>query len=336
MYPPEHIRKALSVERLGGKCLLNLCAGGETLLSNDIIPVIKELLEEGHYLEIVTNGTLTKRFDEIVTLPPNLIRHLIFKFSFHYLELKRLGFIDKYFENIKKVQEAGCSFTVEMTPNDELIPYIDEIKQVCMDKLNTLCHLTIARDDTKKGIPVLSKHSFDEYKKIWGTFNSDLFEFKSRIFYKRQKNKFCYAGAWSFYFNLVTGDAVQCYAGLYLQNIYKDVTKPIKSLAVGNNCKVAHCYNGHNLLVWGTIPDFDSPTYADMRNRKTENNTEWLGDDVKSFLSGKLAECNEEYNNFQKFKINVINNIKWFNIAGRLFGRLYRKVKRFIKKQEPQ
>jgi hypothetical protein len=326
MYPPEHIRKALSVERLGGKCLLNLCAGGETLLSNDIIPVIKELLEEGHYLEIVTNGTLTKRFDEIVTLPPNLLRHLIFKFSFHYLELKRLGFIDKYFENIKKVQEAGCSFTVEITPNDELIPYIDEIKQVCMDKLNALCHLTIARVDIKKEIPVLSKYSFDEYKKIWKIFDSDLFDFKSKIFYKNQKSKFCYAGAWSFYFNLVTGDTVQCYNTLYWQNIYKDVTKPIKYLAVGNNCKLAHCYNGHAFLTCGLIPDFDSPTYADMRNRKDGNNNEWLTNEVKAFLGCKLSECNEEYNKTQKFKINVINKLRTT-----IMSRLYSKVKRIFK-----
>ena len=62
---PEEIRNALSKERLGGTCLLNFCAGGETLLSDDVIPVLKVLLEEGHYVMVVTNGSLTKRFEQI-------------------------------------------------------------------------------------------------------------------------------------------------------------------------------------------------------------------------------------------------------------------------------
>src|SRR5690554_1595272 len=55
----EKIRQALSQERLGGVCLINICAGGETLISKDILPVVKELLSEGHYVMLVTNGLLT-------------------------------------------------------------------------------------------------------------------------------------------------------------------------------------------------------------------------------------------------------------------------------------
>ena len=47
---PETIRKALPKERLGGVCLLNMCAGGETLLSEDVLPVLKALLLEGNYV----------------------------------------------------------------------------------------------------------------------------------------------------------------------------------------------------------------------------------------------------------------------------------------------
>ena len=100
-HTPEEIRKALSVKRLGGKCLINLCAGGETLLSSEVIPVTKALLEEGHYVMIVTNGTLTNRFKEIAKFPKDLLERLVFKFSFHYLELLRLNLLDKYFENIQ-------------------------------------------------------------------------------------------------------------------------------------------------------------------------------------------------------------------------------------------
>ena len=60
-HTPQEIRKALSKERLGGTCLFNLCAGGETLLVAEILDVVMELLAEGHYVMIVTNGVLTKR-----------------------------------------------------------------------------------------------------------------------------------------------------------------------------------------------------------------------------------------------------------------------------------
>ena len=46
----KEIRKALSRKRLGGICMINICAGGETLLSEEILPIVKQLLEEGHYV----------------------------------------------------------------------------------------------------------------------------------------------------------------------------------------------------------------------------------------------------------------------------------------------
>ena len=61
-YTPEYIAKALSKERLGGVCLINFCAGGETLIAEEVIDIIKALLVEGHYVMVVTNGSLTKRF----------------------------------------------------------------------------------------------------------------------------------------------------------------------------------------------------------------------------------------------------------------------------------
>lgn len=65
-HTPAEIREALSVKRLGGICLLNFCAGGETLLGTEILPIVKELIMEGHYVSIITNGTMTKRFLEVM------------------------------------------------------------------------------------------------------------------------------------------------------------------------------------------------------------------------------------------------------------------------------
>lgn len=301
---PEIIRRALSKERLGGICLLNLCAGGETLLSEDVLPVVKQLLMEGHYVMIVTNGTITKRFEEVVSWPEKILKKLVFKFSFHYLEMERLGWIERFFSNVNLIKNSGASFTVEITPSDELIPYIDEVKQVCMKYLGTLCHVTIARDDRTNGIDVLSEHSFEEYKEIWGTFKSDLFAFKSEIFYKHRK-EFCYAGDWSGYLNLNTGALTQCYCGKYLDNIYEDIDRPIHFEAVGTKCSLPHCYNGHAFLALGDIPGLKTPTYAEVRNRTCSDGSEWLKPEMKHFMSSKLYESNEKYSMYKKTKLHM-------------------------------
>lgn len=312
----EVIVKALSKERWGGACLLNLCAGGETLLSDEILPLVKVLLSEGHYVMIVTNGTLNKRFSEISSWSDDLLDRLFIKFSFHYLEMKRLGWIERFFENVSLMKKCGVSFTVEVTPSDELIPYIEELKTVCKQYLGALCHVTIARDDRTDGIDHLSEHSFEEYKQIWGQFCSELFEFKSKIFYQKRK-EFCYAGDWSLYLNLDTGRLTQCYCGKFLCNIYDDISKPIPFCAVGCNCSLPHCYNGHAFLTLGDIPAIDSPSYADVRNRVCDDGSEWLNPTMKAFMSTRLYENNNEYGwlkksmNDIKTKTDRSNDIPW-------------------------
>ena len=305
VYDTKYIRKALSLERLGGICLLNICAGGETLISSEIIAVVKELLEEGHYVMIVTNGTLTKRFEEIALLPQRLIKHLIFKFSFHYLELKRLNLIDTFFENVNLMKNSGASITVEITPSDELEPYIDEIKKISISKLGALPHITIARLD-KDNIPILTKHTKEDYIKIWQEFDSSLFEFKMSVFGHKQKG-FCYAGDWSIYLNLVTGDVSQCYSTMKIDNIYENLDRPINFFACGCNCLQPHCYNAHSFLTLGDIPELITPTYASLRNRVCVDGTEWLNEEVKEIMSSKLNELNQEYGVYKKIMVNSYN-----------------------------
>ena len=307
-YPAEFIRKALSKERLGGVCVFNFCAGGETLLSPEVLPLARELIHEGHYVGIVNNGTVSKRFDELSEWSKEETSHLFFKFSFHYLELKRLGILDKFIENVQKAKAVGASFTVEITPSDELIPYIDELKKVCMENFGALCHVTIARDDRTNGINHLSKYSFEDYKKIWKSFDSELFRFKSEIFYVKRK-EFCYAGDWSIYVNLTTGDMYKCNCGYIIDNIYKSVDAPLKFEAVGYSCSLAHCYNGHAWLAFGDIPELKAPLYADERNRICSDGTQWLQPEMKYIMSSKLYESNKEYTPIQKriFKIKKCN-----------------------------
>ena len=79
-YSPEYIKKAFSKERLGGICLINLCAGGETLIAEEVIDIVRELLEEGHYIMIVTNFSLNKSFEKISNFPSDLLYNFFFKF----------------------------------------------------------------------------------------------------------------------------------------------------------------------------------------------------------------------------------------------------------------
>lgn len=295
----EEIRKALSKERLGGPCLLNLCAGGETLLSDEVLPIVKELLEEGHYIMLVTNGTVTRRFQEVAQWPRNLLSRLFFKFSFHYLEMVRLNWMDRFFGNVQLMKDCGASFTVEITPSDELIEHIPELKRICMERLGALCHVTIARDDRTGGIDVLSRHNFEEYKRIWAEFDSPLFDYKATIFYKKRK-EFCYAGEWSAYLNLDSGRLTQCYHGKQLCNIFENIDSPIPFEPIGCNCSEPHCYNGHSFLALGDIPALDTPTYSQLRDRECTDGSHWLQPEMAAFMSSKLGQSNVRYTPAQK------------------------------------
>lgn len=303
-YSPEHIGKALSVERLGGECIFNMCGFGETLMVKELPDILYHLAKQGHFIEVVTNATLTSAIDKILDMPFEIRSHIEFKCSFHYLELVRLNLLDTYIRNVKKIKEKGCSFTIELVPTDELIPYIDEIKKVCIENFGALCHLTVGRDDKSSDKHILTKLSFEEYRKIWGDFESDLFEFKLSTF-EVQRKEFCYAGDWSLVVDLPSGETRKCYQTQKTFNIYEDINKPIDFEAVGNNCPEPHCFNAHAYLTLGNIPCLDTPTYEKMRNRRCEDGSEWLNSACKEFLNGKFKDVNQEYGLLKRASIKL-------------------------------
>ena len=320
-YSPETVKKALSQERLGGACLINLCAGGETLLHPQITEYIRAMLENGHYVMVVTNATVSRRFDEILQFPAPLLSRLFFKFSYHYLELKKKNLFELFFNNIRKMRDAGCSFTLELTPNDESIPYIDDIKQKAIDELGAACHVTIARDDIAPGAdkPILTKLSRDDFYKAWSVFDSDMMQFKKTIFGVKRK-EFCYAGDWSFYLNLGTGIMTQCYCSFKSQQIFENPDSPIDFTPVGCHCSMPHCYNGHAFLTLGCIPEIEAITYAQLRNRVCADGSEWLKPNVKKFFSCKLKDNNREYSKLEK----AFHSLRYCSSA--------RKLKDFLRK----
>lgn len=293
-YSPEYVAKALSPERMGGICYINSCAEGETLLTKNIDLYYKALVEQGHYLEIVTNLTVTPMIDKILQWDAELLKRVEFKASFHYLELKRKNLLDVFANNANKIWKAGASVNIEITPSDELIPYIDEVKEFSLTHFGALPHLTIARNDATSGIEKLTRLSEKEYEETWKVFNSGFWEFKQTVFGKKQ-NDFCYAGLWSITVNLSDGYTNACYfKKAKRDNIFENINKPYKFNPIGR-CPIAHCYNAHMLLTFGLIPGATDVCYGNIRNRVRDDGTEWLQPELKDFFNSKLIDSNKKW-----------------------------------------
>lgn len=297
-YSPEHVAKALSRERLGGLAYINICADGETLLARDIDKYTYVLLKEGHYVEFVTNLTITPVLKKILAWDKEILKHLSFKCSFHYLQLKQKNLLDIFVANVHRIWDAGASANIEITPSDELIPYIEEVKAFSVKHFGALPHLTIARNDKTKDIEYLTHLSIEEYDRVWAQFDSSFWRFKKSIF-GQKRNEFCYAGDWSLQVDLETGMAGGCYRRRHSFNIFANIDRPIKFKAIGR-CLEPHCYNGHALLTLGCIPHLTNVRYGDIRNRIKEDGKEWLQPEVKSFFNSTLIESNKEYSKIKK------------------------------------
>lgn len=292
-YSPKHVAAALSKERLGGTAYINICADGETLLAKDIVQYTYELLKEGHYVEFITNLTITKVLDKMLSWDKDLLKRLEFKCSFHYIQLKEKNLLNLFAENVQKVWNAGASANIEITPHDELIPYLDEVKSFSMKMFGALPHITIARRDDTENVEYLTELSLEKYDEVWSSFDSDFWKFKKTIFMKK-RNEFCYAGKWSLAVNLASGDARQCYFSRYEQNIFKNLDKPIEFRGIGK-CLEPHCFNGHSFLTVGLIPNFTDYKYGNIRNRVKTNGDDWLTREALDFFNSKLEESNDMY-----------------------------------------
>lgn len=307
---PFEFKKAFSQRRIGGLAYFNFCADGETLLVKDIDQYVKVLLEEGHFVEFITNASVTSVVDKFLSLDKDLLSHLEFKCSFHYLELKKKNLLETFAKNVRKMWDAGASASVEITPTDDQIPYLDEIKEFSLKEFGALPHLTIARNDGTKRIEYLTNLSMDEYDKIWSSFDSGFWKYKKSIFGRKQTG-FCYAGQWSAYINIETGNMNQCYCGKVIGNAYENIDKPLPECPIGK-CSLPHCYNGHAFLTLGLIPENSSANYGDIRDRVKEDGSHWLQQEFKDFINTKLIDSNTELTDKEKKKIlrrNTTNNI---------------------------
>lgn len=303
---PKEIADFFSPERTGGLCYFNLCGDGETMLHPQLLELVDCLTKKGHFVDIITNGSLSQKFDELISLlDENQKKHLFIKFSFHYLWLKGRNLFNTYVENVKKIKNQNISYTIEITPHDELIPYIDEIKEFSIKNFGALPHITVARNEDTKKIELLTKLAREEYKKTWSVFDSPLFDFKFSIFNKK-RCEFCYAGQNSLYVNLDTGDYYQCYAGDYLGNLKSK--KRINFRAIGK-CRLPHCFNGHAFLAFGNILELNSPTYAEERDRISIGGGHWLTQECREFFSTKTYESNKTFSKSKEKLIQLESSL---------------------------
>lgn len=310
-YSPKQVAYALRPERLGGLAYINLCADGETLLTQNLSEYVRELALQGHFLEIVSNMVLSSKLNEILDLDKDILKQIEFKCSFHYLELKKRDLLQIFADNVNRAWRAGASVNIEITPSDELIPLIHEVKEFSLNHFGALPHLSIARDDRTKDIKYLTGLDMKTYDETWTQFDSEFWKYKKTIFGKYQKN-YCYAGAWSAHIMLDSGDTRQCYHGNYIGNAFADPESPFPVNAIGK-CTTAHCYNGHALLTLGLIPNANHVKYGHIRDRKRIDGTRWLQPELRSFFDSKLEESNETYSTAYKI-IHKANNT--LNILG--------------------
>lgn len=303
-YTPAQIGEAMNKKRWGGICYFSICGAGETTMQKDIEEIVFNILKNGHYVNITTNGVLTNRLKKIIEKNRKYINHLHFAFSFHYLELKRLNQLDTFFENVNYVKKQGASILVQINLCDEYLPHLDEIKKMCIDKVGAMPQVAATRKESAgiKKIELMTNLSEEEYVKYGKTFDSPLFDFTMKNFNKPRK-EFCYAGDWTGTLNLATGVLKRCYASCISQDVFKDPKEKIRFLAIGNCCSSLFCMNSSHFMSLGVIPTINTPTYSELRNRKK---AKWYNTGMEEFLSSKLKESNKEYNLLKKGLSNII------------------------------
>lgn len=305
-YSPETIAEGLSKERLGGNCYISICGAGETLLPKEVLQIARLLLQEGHYINITTNGTITQRFKELESFPKEHFSRLHFAFSLHYIELVERNLLETFIENVKFVRDLGCSFVVQINLCDAYVPHWDTIRELCVEHFGAPPQVAATRlegDD----MTLYTEFSTQEYYGIGKKMNSPLFDFTMKNF-KVKRKEFCYAGDWTFLLNLCTGIMSKCYNRQGEQDVFADISKPINFEAIGTGCSCQYCINSSHFMSLGVIPQIETPTYASLRNRSEAG---WYSPVMEDALSSKLVENNKEYSPLKKTIVDYKRKVSY-------------------------
>lgn len=302
-YPLDVVRQACSKERLGGTCFIQIIGDGETLLPEDAVDLICAILQEGHYVQVINNGTLTKRIRELVERveKENVSDHLLMSFSLHFLELEKRNLLDTYADNVNYVREKGISYRVSLVCGDDYIDAAERIHQFCKTNLGGV-HLesTRARKDDKTGnaVGVFSKYDKEIYcKKVEKEFPS--LNLKQIEEYERLDNhQFCYAGQWYFQVDFTTGTYWQCLRNAGPKyNFFEKLNEKLILEPVGMGCKASFCWCGWAPKL-NLIPGKCNYVALDERINAPEN--KFIEKNILHAGFYDLAKTNEEYTEEEK------------------------------------
>jgi organic radical activating enzyme len=300
-YPLEQIAKAISKERLGGYAFITYVGGGETILPKQSLQLIKLFLEEGHFLNnIVSNMTLRPQLEELLAFPKELLERVSFTISMHWLELKKKNLLDVFFENINKLKENNITFHANMCVSPKEIPHMEEVKTICLEKMGLLPNIGFAHD-AKSGWKLYSSITPEDIACIEKLFDMPQAKSSKHNIYDDLAKDFCYIGDWGFIFNLETGTISACFDSPTMQNIVKDISKPIKFEAIGC-CSTSHCTMGPAFQTFGFVPKYDKfiPTYYDFYTDRV-----FKGSQYENFANYKLSAANKEYSSIKKCWIKL-------------------------------
>ena len=172
---------------------------------------------------------------------------------------------------------------------DEYEPYLENIKTICLQKVGALPQIAATRDEKNlsNDIKLYTHHTKEEYEKSVEDFKSPLFDFTMKNF-NVKRHEYCYAGKWGGSLNLSTGLFRPCYSSPISQDIFKDITKPINWVSVGNHCGSPFCMNSSHFISIGMIPEYNCKSYGELRNRVTTEGKEWYNQTMKYILYQKI------------------------------------------------
>lgn len=169
---------------------------------------------------------------------------------------------------------------------------------------------------------MLTKHSPQEYQKIWGQFDSVFFDFKMSIWGKKV-NDFCYTGELGFSIDIANGDIFHCSGRNRIDNLFtmfknnKDLSKLHKPAC--KKCPFPHCYNGHIWIVMGCVlTKLKTPTYKQMRDRMRPDGTHWLHPRVANVFTQNILKNNFPRSLFSRWITNYKMRIKNHSFWGKL------------------
>lgn len=302
-YSPEVIGQALSQERLGGVSLISLTASGETFIFTELADVVLSILRQGHFVNLTTNGTLSKQMRNLFERTKEYNDHLHISFSFHYVELLKRKLVETFFDNINMARSYGCSILLQINLCDEYVPYWDEIKRISKERVGAYPQVALTRDEKDGDYQILTNTmTKEEYYQKGMEMKSPLFDFTFKNFMVK-RTEYCYAGLWSAKLNIATGEMTGCYGLGIKQNIFENLNNPIRWRPIGKHCRFKYCFNSSHFLSQGNIPELlPIPSYGELRCRE---DADWYSPVMKKFLFEQFESTNPEISLSNKIRFEI-------------------------------